>query len=403
MSGRSMKAVGGRNQSDLRLMNRAVIFRTIHEKQQISRAELAKLIGLNPATVTHIIRELIHQGLIEEAGSGGTHGGRPSALLRVHPQAGYIIAIHVNQQRLRGMITNLDRSEVRLEKTVDCGLDETREGWEAILPALLALIEGMIAEAGLETGLILGIGISAPHGSRPLASRFQAGEDERRAPSLSERLQEQFELPVFLEQDANAAALAEKCFGAMRDVDHFVLLQGDDGIEAGLLMNGALYRGEHKTAGQIGHMTIDINGPACRCGRQGCLELYASPGGVEHYVRAHLDLKPYSQADELTFEHILRMARREEVVCRLAVERMRQALVVGITNLVNTLDPQSVVLSGRMAAGEDLLLPALQEQVRGNCWIIPSRLGADAPIMGAAALVLRQLFDDPWLLNKRIL
>jgi len=149
----------GRNLSDIRLINRAVIFRTIRDAGTISRADLARSSGLNLATVTHIVRELLHQELMEEAGYAKSSGGRRSELLRIRPQQGYIIAISLGRRSIDGMLTDLEMREVTQKRITTMSLANPAD---ITLPVLLDMIQSLIADSGIERDRLAGIGICAP-------------------------------------------------------------------------------------------------------------------------------------------------------------------------------------------------------------------------------------------------
>jgi predicted NBD/HSP70 family sugar kinase len=399
----------GYNQTDIRLYNLGMIFRAIRDAKLISRATLAKLTGLNPATITHIVRELIDSGLIEQAGSNESHSGRPSVLLRVRSQAGYVIAVHLDRYFMRGMITNL-------------GMEECIHSEVAALPSssptainidtLVGLIDALILGSGLAKETFFGIGICAPGPLDAHQGVLLSPPNFPGWPSMPIRqiLEDRFSLPTFLDQDANACALAEKMFGDMRESNNFVFLLADGGLGGGIFTNGNIYRGEHDIAGEIGHTTIDINGPQCSCGNVGCLELYASPHAVEQFVASKLLASPqnenspfFNSPDSVTFENITHAARNGDALSCAALDRMAHALAAGIVNLINSFDPQAVVIGGKIALAQDLIGDRVNQMVRqrtlsGNASPVPvkfSSLGQEVQIVGAFSLVLRELFQNP--------
>lgn len=407
----------GYNQTDIRLYNLGVIFRTIREAKNISRAELAKVTGLNPATITHIVRELIEHGLIEQAGSNESRSGRPSVQLRVRSQAGYVIAVHLDRYFMRGMITNL-------------GLEECTRSEVLALPSsspsqiniarLIQLIENLIADSGIPREKFFGIGICAPgpldaqHGVLFSPPNFPGW------PNLPVRqiLEDHFHLQTFLDQDANACALAEKMFGGMREAQNFVFLLADGGLGGGIFVHGNIYRGSSNTAGEIGHTTISLDGPQCSCGNTGCLELYASPHAVEQYVTARLGTNGYVSmnekwfptSDSITFEKITEAARAGHPVSKEALQRMASALAAGMVNVVNAFDPEAIVIGGKIALAQDIIHPVIietiqQRSLNGSTAPVPvcfTALGQDVQIIGAFSLVLRELFQNPSLAREGV-
>jgi len=201
----------GRNLADVRLINRGVIFRSIRDANAISRAELAKNSGLNPATVTHIVRELIDQGLIEDTGNTKSQGGRPSSLLQVRSEAGYIIAVHLDRYFMRAMITNLN-----LDERIESELIATRStsSSQINISSLLELIDGLIKKSKVDESKLLGIGICSPG---PLDSKRGMLLSPPNFPGwpdtpIRKLVQDRFHLHTFLDQNAKRLCLRRKAF-----------------------------------------------------------------------------------------------------------------------------------------------------------------------------------------------
>ena len=415
---RTLVEATGQNLDDVRVANRALIFRSIHEAGLISRASLAKVTRLNPATVTHIVRELTQLGLVEEAGSDESRGGRPGAMLRIRSKAGYVISIHLDRLYIKGMLTNLSLEEKVQEQVVSSiPLHPT----DINLPLLLQVVRTLVARAAQDGKKVLGIGVCAP-------GPLDAGQGILLSPPnfpgwpdtpLRQILEDQFGLRAFLDQDANACALAEKWFGETREYDNFVYVLGDGGLGGGLFLNGDIYRGSRNIAGEIGHTTVQLNGETCSCGNTGCLELYASAHAVEARAgralaggRTSLLLGLVGgNLERITFQLVSLAARQGDELCLELVREMGAALAAGLVTLANVVDPQAIVIGGQIALVEDLIGEMLCERLRranlsdqsAPLPVLFSKLRQDAPIMGAFSLVLRELFRDPYLVSAETL
>ncbi|MCX6080100.1 MAG: ROK family transcriptional regulator [Chloroflexi bacterium] len=400
----------GSNLKDIKLLNRAVVFRAIREASAISRADLAKQTGLNPATLTHITRELLERGLIEDAGAGEARVGRRSSLLRIHSMIGNILAVRLARHNIQGLLTDLDLHDPVIHTTSSSFLANPID---ASLPALLEVIETLIKKSGVERRTILGIGISAP-------GPLDAGRGILIAPPnfpgwnsfpVRKIIEEKTGFTTFLDNDANSAALAEKWFGAGRNLDNFVFILVEDGVGGGVVINGDIYRGQHDIAGEIGHTTIDRNGPICACGNTGCLELYASPHAAESVVRDALlagrkslvsDLID-NELNRISFESVAQAALQGDAVANEAILGMAQALGVAVVNVINSFDPQAVILGGKISLVGEIILPVVQDYVDRRAIsrseqqlpVMMSELGVNAPVIGAFSLVLRELFQNP--------
>lgn len=405
-----LKEPTGWNWKSLRMINRAVIFRTIRDAGAVCRAELAEIVGLNPATITHITRELIEQGLVEEAGLGESRGGRPPSLLRIRTEAGYIVAIQLERRVIQGTITDLGYKIVTREMVSASHLDHPAE---ITLPALLDLIRSLIGKSELERRQIIGIGISAPGPLDAQTGVLLSPPNFPGWPStpLRQIVRDAFGFPTFLDRNANACTLAEKWFGAAREMENFVYLLVDAGVGSGVFIDGGIYRGNHDIASEIGHASIDFNGPRCDCGNYGCLELYASPQVAEERVRQAIRTGwqgPVTEmvdgcVEHVSFEIVARAAHQGDTVCLDALQGIARALAAGIVNVVNLFDPEAVILGGQISLVEDLIIDQLQDAVNKRSLVsglepVPvlfSELKSEAPIIGAFSLVLRELFQNP--------
>jgi N-acetylglucosamine repressor len=406
----NLNRLSGSNLQDVKLSNRAVVFQAIRNAGAVSRADLAKQTGLHPATLTHITRELIDRGLVEEAGFGEARIGRRSALLRLHSQIGNILAVRLSRHNIEGLLTDLEMHQTTTHTITSSFLSRPID---ITLPTLLELIETLIQKSGVERQSILGIGLCAPG---PLDARRGVLIAPPNFPGwvsspIRQIVEQKTGFTTFLDNDANGAALAEKWFGVGRDMDNFVYLLVEDGIGAGLVINGDIYRGQHDIAGEIGHTTIDRNGPTCDCGNIGCLELYAAPHAVETRLRQALLAGQTSQLreqvgeaiDQITFEMVVQAAHQGDATALEAVQEVAQALGIAVVNAINAFDPQAVILGGKIGLASDLILPILRQAVarraisRGEqeAQVLFSELGTKAPVVGAFSLVLRELFQNP--------
>jgi predicted NBD/HSP70 family sugar kinase len=208
-------------------------------------------------------------------------------------------------------------------------------------------------------------------------------------------LEAKLDLPVWVENDVNALALAERWYGAGRRYQHFICITVGEGIGAGVVLQGELYRGAFGGAGEVGHMTINPDGPVCRCQERGCLEVYAS----DRFLREEAERLGYTSVSDMA----LAARNGEGAAARGAFARMGRFLGLGAKNLVNLLNPEAVVLGGERMDAADLFLPSLEDEVRRHSFpaaaeklfIVPAELGADGFLVGAATLVAAEFFRVP--------
>ncbi len=221
---------------------------------------------------------------------------------------------------------------------------------------------------------------------------------------LKKMIRKEFSLPVVVENDANAAAFGEKWIGAGKGSNSLVCLTLGTGVGGGIILDGRVWHGEDGMAAEVGHTTVNPDGPQCKCGNTGCLEVYASATGIVSEVRRRLKreesvLKKSFQGREDLFraEDVFRAAKKGDRVSLKVIEQMGRYLGIGIANLVNLFNPDMVVLSGGVTAAWKDFIEIVEEEVRVRAFVIPrerakirkARLGDNAGLIGAAGVALQ--------------
>ncbi|MDD4879331.1 MAG: ROK family protein [Candidatus Omnitrophica bacterium] len=256
------------------------------------------------------------------------------------------------------------------------------QGRKKVISRLFDAIAGAIAGSGVRIKAI-GVGCPGPLDSKKgIVLSPPNLPDWRRVP-LKKIIEKKFRLPVAVENDANCAGLGEAMNGAGRKASSMVLLTLGTGIGSAIVLNGKLWTGKGGFASELGHVSIDLNGPKCGCGNKGCIEMYASATAVERRRKA---------AGKMTAEDIYKAAEKGDKVSRRIVDETAVYLGAAVANIINALDPEVIVLAGGMAkAGEKYFAKirkaakerALKESFKG-VRIVPAELGEDAGIIGAA-------------------
>jgi len=377
----------------LRSVNRSRVIDALRTSGTSSRADIARTTGLSRSTVSSLVADLLGEGLVVERIDLGREraNGRPPVLLALDPSAGLVLGIAFGHSHLRVALADL-ASEVIGERRREIDVDrEALAGLDAAADMAAELLE----EAGVGRDRIIGagMGLSGPidHASGRVHSREILpgwyGVDAQS--EMSERLG----VPVRLENDANLGALAEAAFGAGRGARNLVYLMISSGIGAGLLLDGHLFRGSAGMAGEFGHVLVDEDGPLCRCGNRGCLETFAAgPPLAELVSRA--------RGETVSIEAMLALAAGGDPGARRVLEDAGRVTGRSIANLCNLLNPELVVVGGRLAQAGDLLLEPLRESVRRYAIpaaadalsVVPGVLGERAEVLGALSLVIQ---SDP--------
>ncbi|MCC6495868.1 MAG: ROK family transcriptional regulator [Propionibacteriaceae bacterium] len=349
---------------DARRSNLALVLQSIYNDSQLSRADIARTTGLTKVTVSDLVAELIGSDLVRESGmSGVTRPGKPSTLLGFNAAARDILAMDLSApDQLRGAILSL-RGEVLLTRVrhLDGAVGE------AALAAARELAKELAAAA---TRPVLGFGVGTPGTVNTAGTVLSAPNLHWHDVPLQQLLAADLGLPVRVENDANVAVLAERRFAG--GPDDLVRVQLSRGVGAGLLVGGNLVHGAASDAGEIGHVVIDDSGARCGCGKTGCLETWTSVPALT----ARLAAEP---------------GRRDQVLAE-AGYRLGLALapVVGMLGLAHVVigGPADIVATPLLDAARNCVADRTRSEFRPELELVPSSLGDDAVLLGAAALVL---------------
>ncbi|MFZ5815047.1 MAG: ROK family transcriptional regulator [Bacillota bacterium] len=372
--------------------NEALVLDTIRRHEPVTRVELAERTGLGRSTITVITGRLIRQGLVQEVGSlESPDPGRRPTLLRLRARAMSVLGIKLGPEQVTVGVVDLHGEVCH---TVVRPLTQA-DGDRAVVATLLAAVREAAEGASDELGPLLGAGLVMPGVVDPeTGATINPYVADWAGLPLRQVLEEALQVPVLVDNDANAVALAERWHGAGRGAETLLCLTVGVGIGAGLIVGGRLHRGFRYGAGEIGHSLVAPDGPLCRCGRRGCLEALAGDAGLE-------------RRSGLPREELIRRAQAGDPE---AVRHLREAgelIGVAIANAVNLISPDRVVVGGEalLQAGE-LLLEPIRRAVAGQAFpvmadlpVVPAELGQAAWVRGAALLVLEQAFRVP--INRR--
>jgi predicted NBD/HSP70 family sugar kinase len=300
--------------SFVRAYNRYNILTTIRVAELISRVDIAKSIGLSQASITGITADLISEGLIEEKKPGPNEGGRPPILLSISPDGAYEIGINLTIEKIDVAITNF---QAQIKAFHSIALDSAYYKAEDIVDMMVQAVQECMWEASFSKGQISGIGIGIPGmvDSESGIIRFLPNYGWENIP-FRDLFQEKIDIPAYIENSSNTLALAEQWFGLGKGIDNFIVVTLQNGVGAGCIINGQLSRGHTGIAGEFGHLTMDAEGPMCRCGKKGCIEAYAGNNSLMRDARnaALKGVWNKKNPEHLTFEDLLRAVREKEPV-----------------------------------------------------------------------------------------
>ncbi len=283
-----------------------------------------------------------------------------------------------------GMIDDHGRVRSRLQQPTD-----PDRGYISALERITAMLQEAAREADCE---ISGIGIGSTGPISPITGEFgnvnffPAWEGENPVRDLEKK----FHVRAAMENDADAAALAEAGWGAGRNKSRLIYITVGTGIGAGVLIDGRVYRGVHDAHPEIGHHLVDPSGPACVCGFHGCWESLAAGPAMVSWLRS-IAPRDYPQLSDLTAKRIYELACTGDELARKAVERETHYLALGLANLVTMFAPDAIVLGGSVMKSAKLSLDEIRKYVRQSCTLVPAEateiclasLGDDANLIGA--------------------
>lgn len=353
----------------------------------LSRAEIARMINLSPATVTQVTKSLLKRNLIEELESVPSAGGRPARLIGLVQAAGVAIGVKVAAKLVEIVSVGIDGTILSAHSyPYDAAVQDAFE-------RLAVLLEGTIAEL---TTQILGVGVGVAgsvnsQDSGIVDAPTLGWSEARLGPFLRERLQ----IPVIVENDVNALAVAERLYGTGQTYSSFLTITIGRGIGCGMIVNGELQRGAFGGAGEIGHLPTMIDGPLCDCGAQGCLETIVGQKALESQAR---ELGLITESSGL--DAVLRLAQEGNAQAEQLFKSAGVVLGRAIAAVVHIIDPQIVVLLGEGIAAWEFWQPGFEKGFRSGQWATRKTLpyvvepwDDDKWALGAAALVLAAPFD----------
>ncbi|MBB6472515.1 ROK family transcriptional regulator [Sphaerisporangium rubeum] len=378
--------------ADVRATNLAVVLRFVRQNAPCSRADIAASTGLNKATVSSLVADLIDRRLLRETGLSENRVGRPATMLTLDGSPYAAIGLEANVDYITAVAVDLAGTELLSWRRTFPGAAAT--SGQAVA-AIAALARRVLNRMDKEARQVLGLTVAVPglvdvSGTVRIAPNL-GWRDVDLAGDLTKALRDPG-FPVLVDNDANLAALAEHRFGPHGGVGDIVYLTGEIGVGAGVIMDGRLRRGGLGFAGEVGHIPIDPGGPECRCGRRGCLEALAGLGAVLRHTAPDATLAEL----EPEVEEIVRLARAGDPAVLAILDQAGRALGKGVAVLANVLNPQVVVLGGYYVALTPWVLPAAREELSrlsfapeaGGTELVASTLGYGAAALGAAARLL---------------
>ncbi|GKX29540.1 ArsR family transcriptional regulator [Vallitalea longa] len=377
------------NQQIIKETNRARILKLIRAKKEITIKDIAKILGTSIPTVISNVNELINIGIVEEGGVAESSGGRKPVIIRMIPEARLSFGVDISPNKISIALMDLNATILE-EKSSEY---ETNKSFEGILCITREIIESIIKKNNIKRDKILGIGFSLP-----------GIVDEENlvleiAPNINVKnfdfkpYEKFFGFPVYIENEANDAAIGEAELGISSHYNNLVFISITEGIGTGIIIQNHLYKSTSKRAGEFGHMRITDDAIKCNCGRTGCWELYAS----ETALLKNYNDKSSSKVKTVS-QFIGKVENEDSLACEVFNQYIRY-LAVGIENVILTISPEKIIIGGKISKYHELYEKTLVEYINSESVLYPidesiigySSLKGRASIIGAGLLPINQL------------
>ncbi|TVR62382.1 MAG: ROK family transcriptional regulator [Gemmatimonadales bacterium] len=378
---------------------------SIWHSEGMSRADLSRRLEVSRSTASQLAGDLLDTGLVAEGGDGPSRGGRRPILLEFQDDAHVILGVDMGATHVAVALTDL-RGRILAWREEAHPVRSDPEGTRALM---IRLSDEVLEQVPGATASLLGIGIAV---ASPVDHLDPSRLSETVLPAWKgrsgfETLQERYGVPVFVDNDANLGALAERWWGAGREVQHFTFIKLATGIGAGHMFGGQIYRGATNAAGEIGHISTDPHGEPCLCGNRGCLVTFIGGDALVRKAEALAANAPGSLLADgpITLGRIEEAALLHDPVAMQLVRDVAHHLGIAIAGFLNLLNPGAVILGGSMARLKDDLLVPLRETVVRRTLLTSvaasevrvSELGPQGIALGAATLVLASALSTPTL------
>jgi predicted NBD/HSP70 family sugar kinase len=385
---------GAKNQiarhNTIRDINKQIVLNYVRARSPISRAEIARETSLQRSTVSAIVDDLAFKGMIEEIGTGDSTGGRRGTLLRLKTGSPTAIGVDVTPRETTIALADLTGKILQSE------VFPTSSDIEFMNEQILSKVSKL---AAANKDFELEVGISIPGIADQITGRivyipyFQWSDWD-----IGRKINAITGLPVIVDNDANAVALAELWFGSeeIRKTRNFIAIVIAEGIGTGIIIDGQIYRGESGAAGEFGHMFVGENAPVkCSCGRSDCWEAHTSEKAMIHRYGSVNG----SGGGAIGIESFVRLAQNGEKQALNVMKETAWYLGIGISNLIIGFSPQAIVVSGNIVRAWDLISDEINHLARRSIRhelsrtnIVPSTLGDNPTVLGSISLVLTRKF-----------
>jgi len=391
----------------LKKLNRLNVLNAIKDNEPVARLQLSQMTGLTPPAITVITRELLDSGLIREVGLGKSRGGRKPIKLILVPDAAYVIGIELTHYETTIGIADLKNDPTDIY-TVSLDMTDPKIGGIGLVAELKRIIQGRYASKRF-----LGVGIAFPGllnsktGIIRQSINLGPGWNQFR---LKEMLETQLGLPVVVENNSKASAMAEHWFGGGIGCENIAYINLGEGISAGVILGDRIIHGSQGHAGQIGHIVVKEDGALCNCGNRGCLEALCSVPALMRTAATELPVlrkddllkNIFETKGEVCLADILHCAEDEDSYAWQLLRETGRLVGLAVASIINLYNPAKIFLGGKIARGAAVFVDAVKDTVHSHSFpavaeeveILVSKLEKNAAVIGACALAIRELLQS---------
>ena len=385
----------GKNIEDVQKNNQASILHVLSRcRGVLSRKQLSDLVGLTPATVTNIVRDLMEAGYIMETGFLSGKRGRRAVGLAINPEGFYVLGVRLSRSTIACRIFNPYAEVLHSKTAAIADFEQT----ERVLEQMLDCMEAVVEESGVGSKVqAIGLSTPGPLNLKEGKIAYLHGATDWRDVPIKDLVYERFRVPTIVEHDANAAALAEYTFGKSAENQDLIYVAVGRGIGVGVVLEGEIHHGSQGTAGLLGHVSVDYNGPECDCGGTGCLTNYASSKAFLRRME-ELGLGPAKN-----LEDYVALAHSGHDLVRQEVERAAFFTGVAVASAVNLLGCNVVIFGDEMTwfgplwfdKAKETLLSRLAPNIARGVEVKLSAFGQESFLLGTAAIAMECVYQNP--------
>ena len=395
------ESIGGVAYKNLNLKKKILAYFTQHNDATI--ADLARELNASTPKVTHLLNDLLQEGLVNDYGKIDSTGGRKPNIYGIAPDAGFFVGVEVKKFHINIGLLDFKRNLVKSVEKIPYELQNTA----ASLDELCSIISRFIDELSVPREKIMGMGVNLT-GRINYATGYSYSFFHFNEEPLSKVIESKVGIRAFLENDSRAMAYGEFSSGTVNQEKNVLFINLDHGIGLGILINGQLYYGKSGFAGEFGHIPFFNNELICHCGKKGCLETEASGQALVRNFQAKLRegfstvvMRKHKQPDQVTLDDIIQAANSDDTLAIELVAEIGEKLGKGIAVLINLFNPELVILGGSLSTTGDIIRLPIKSAinkyslslVNNDTQLMLSRLGEKAGVIGACLLVRNKLLS----------